>query len=208
MSPYDGCQGHVYGERDQVTGRLTLIAHAPTEARRHSAFPFDEPVEERELERAAALDWKAPRAQRVFSAPELRTQQTAQALGLSASNSVELCDCDYGVWRGRKIDEVEAEDPEGVLAWLTDPSSSPHGGESVESLIARTGRWIEEQCNVAHTLAVTHPAVIRGAIVYVLGIPALTFWRFDVRPLSLTDLRFNGRVRTVRCASCPLGIQD
>jgi broad specificity phosphatase PhoE len=191
-----------------VTARITLIAHASTEAQRHVAFPLDESIGEGELEKVAALGWRAPRAQRVLSAPELRTQQTAQALGLSASNSVDLCDCDYGVWRGRRMDEVQSSDPEGILAWLTDPASSPHGGESVASLIARTGRWVEGHSDVAHTVAVTHPAVIRSAIVYALRMPAQTFWRFDVAPLSLTDLRFNGRVWTLRCAGCSLQIQD
>ena len=191
-----------------MTARITLIAHASTETQRHAAFPLDEPVADRELEKVAAIGWTAPRAQRVLSAPELRTQQTARALGLSASNSVELCDCNYGVWRGRKMEEVQTNDPEGILAWLTDPGSSPHGGESVETLIARTGRWVKEQCDVAHTLAVTHPAVIRSAIVYTLQIPAQAFWRFDVAPLSLTDLRFNGRIWTLRCVGCSLRIQD
>jgi broad specificity phosphatase PhoE len=191
-----------------MTSRITLIAHASSEAQRHAAFPLDEPVAERELDQIAALGWKTPRAQRVLSAPELRTQQTAQSLGLSASNSVNLRDCDYGAWRGRKLHELQQSDPEGVLAWLTDPSSSPHGGESVENLIARTGCWVEEQCDVAHTIAVTHPAIIRSAIVYALHIPPQTFWRFDVAPLSLTDLRFNGRVWTFRCVGCSLRIKD
>jgi broad specificity phosphatase PhoE len=191
-----------------MTARLTLIAHAPTEAQRRAAFPLDEPVADRELENIAALGWKTPRSLRVLSAPELRTQQTAQALGLSASNSVELRDCDYGSWRGRTMDEVQVSDPDEILAWLTDPSSSPHGGESIENLINRIGRWIDEESDKSHTLVVTHPAVIRSAIVHALGIPAQAFWRFDIAPLSVTDLRFNGRVWTVRCTGCPLRMQD
>jgi broad specificity phosphatase PhoE len=91
-----------------------------------------------------------------------------------------------------------------MVAWLTDPAAAPHGGESIASLIKRTGSWLEEQRDVAHIIAVTHPAVIRGAIVHALQLPLMTFWRFDVAPLSLTDLRFNGRVWSVRCVGCPL----
>ena len=53
-----------------------------------------------------------------------------------------------------------------------------------------------------HTIAVTHPAVIRAAIVHALQVPLPAFWRFDIAPLSLTDLRFNGGVWSVRCAGC------
>jgi broad specificity phosphatase PhoE len=161
-------------------------------------------LEEQEFAKVAALGWKAPRLQRICSAPERQTQQTAQALGLSAAIAHELRDCDYGAWRGREFDELQTNEPEGIVAWLTDASASPHGGESIVDLIHRVGGWLDEQTDAGHTLGVTRPAVIRGAIVYALQAPAQTFWRIDIAPLSLTDLRFNGAVWTVRSTACPL----
>jgi broad specificity phosphatase PhoE len=187
-----------------VAARLTLIAHAATEAQRHTAFPLDEPILEREMAKISGLSWFAPRSTRVWSAPERRAQETVHILGLQAIVADELRDCDYGKWRGRKMDEVQSEDPGGILAWLTDPSAVPHGGESIEDLIGRIGNWMDEQREVDHTLATTHPAVIRAAIVYALRIPVHTFWRFDVAPLTLTDLRFSRNTWTLRCAGCPL----
>jgi broad specificity phosphatase PhoE len=187
-----------------VNARLTLIAHAATKAQRQAAFPLDEPITEREITRIAALNWNAPQAQRIWSAPEQRTQETSRFLGLAAVVADGLRDCDYGKWRGRSMEEVQSADPEGILAWLTDPSSAPHGGQSIEDLIDRVGRWMDQQHDVSHTLAVTHPAVIRAAIVHALEIPAPTFWRLDISPLSLTDLRFNQRVWTLRCSGCSL----
>ena len=187
-----------------MTVQLTLIAHAATEAQRQAAFPSDEPVLEREIAKIAALNWNAPRARRVLCGPELRVRQTSQVLGLEASISDQLRDCDYRAWSGRTMDAVQTEDPEGMLAWLTDPTSDPHGGESIADLITRVGSWMEEQRDVVHTIAVTHPAVIRSAIVHALHLPLETFWRIDIAPLSLTDLRFNGRVWSLRCAGCSL----
>ncbi len=184
--------------------RLTLISHAATEAQRRSAFPSDEPLEEREMAKIAALGWNAPRAQRIVSGPERRVQQTAEALGLTAEVAVELRDCDYGEWRGYTLSEVELRQPEEVFAWLTDPGAAPHGGESILQLITRIGGWLEEQRAQDHTIAVTHPAVIRSALVHTLQGPPSAFWRIDVAPLSLTDLRWNGRVWTVRCSGCAL----
>jgi broad specificity phosphatase PhoE len=184
--------------------RLTLISHAATAAQRRSAFPLDEPLEEREVAKTAALGWSAPRAQRVFSGPERRAQQTAEALGLTAEVEVELRDCDYGEWRGCTLSEVELRQPAEVLAWLTDPGAAPHGGESISQLIARIGGWLQEQRTPDHTIAVTHPAVIRSAIVHALQAPPSAFWRIDIAPLSLTDLRWNGRVWTVRSSGCAL----
>ena len=184
--------------------RLALISHAATEAQRRSAFPLDEPLEERELAKIADLGWQAPRAQTVLSGPERRVQQTAQALGISAEIAVELRDCDYGAWSGSTLAEVEQRHPEEVVAWLTNPGAAPHGGESILQLIARIAGWLEEQRVADHTIAVTHPAVIRSAIVHALQAPPSSFWRIDIAPLSLTDLRWNGRVWTLRSGSCML----
>ena len=187
-----------------MTSRLTLISHAPTQAQRRAAFPADECLDEQEFAKIAALGWQAPRARRIWSSPERQTQQTSQALGLSAAIAPELRDCHYGAWRGRELNELQSLEPESVLAWLTDAAASPHGGESIIDLINRVSRWLDEQRDAGHTLAVTHPAVIRGAIVHALQAPAQSFWRIDIAPLSLTDLRFNGRVWTVRSTACPL----
>lgn len=188
--------------------RLTLISHAATQAQRRAAFPLDEPLDEREIAKIAALGWKAPRAQRILAGPERRTQETARALGLSAAIAADLRDCDYGLWRGRELSELQSLDPEGLVAWLTDPIANPHGGESIVSLIDRVARWMDkgmdEGMEAAHTIAVTHPPLIRGAIVHALQVPPAAFFRIDVAPLSVTDLRFNGKVWTLRSTGCGL----
>ncbi len=183
---------------------FTFISHAATDAQRNAAFPLDEAIIEPERTRIAKLGATLPRAEQIWSAPEQRAQQTSRILGLQVLVASELRDCDYGQWRGRKMEEVQADDPEGLVAWLTVPNSIPHGGESIESLIGRVGKWLDEQTDVKHTIAVTHPSVIRAAIVYALRLPAQSFWRFDISPVTLTDLRFSRDVWTVRCCGCPL----
>ena len=193
------------GKTSEMATRLTLISHAATEALRHAAFPLDEPLEEREIAKIATIGWDAPRAQSILSGPERRTQQTAQALRLSAITAIELRDCDYGTWRGREFEELQKNDPESIVAWLTDPLATPHGGESIVNLIDRVGRWMDGQSDDGHIMAVTHPAVIRSAIVHALNAPAKSFWRIDIAPLSITDLRFNGSAWTLRSSACSLG---
>jgi broad specificity phosphatase PhoE len=186
------------------TSRLTFISHAATEAQRRAAFPLDEPALEREIAKMTGLGWKVPASARVWSAPEQRTQQTSRILGLSVELADGLRDCDYGRWRGRKMDDVQTEDQPGILAWLGDPSAVPHGGESVESLVGRVGSWMDEQRAVKYTIAITHPAIIRAAVVHALQIPLHAFWRIDIAPLTVTDLRFNANVWTLRYSGCPL----
>jgi broad specificity phosphatase PhoE len=187
-----------------LPARITFISHGSTLALRRAAFPFDEPLVDGEIDRIAALGWTVPRVQHVWCGPESRTQQTASAFGLESLVRAELADVDYGNWNGKDIDDIQTSDPEGLAAWLTDLKANPHGGESLAQLIARLEKWMTGQTSSGHTLAVTHPAVIRAAICYALQTPPESFWRVEIVPLSLTDLRFNGRFWTVRTAGCPL----
>lgn len=171
--------------------RLTLVAAAPTAANRAFAFPADEPAEPKALASVSRLAERLPRSGRVLTSPVACARQTAEALGLEATTEPLLRDCDYGRWTGRTLAELEAEDPAAVAEWLTDPSAAPHGGESLAAVIARAAGFLETQAAApGQVLAVTHPAIIRAAIVHVLAAPALSFWRIDIAPLSST--RFSG----------------
>ena len=187
-----------------VPDRITFISHATTEALRRASFPSDEPLVEGELDRIHSRAWAAPRAQHTLCGPELRTRQTAHALGLEASIDEDLAEVNYGTWRGLDLEQVEAQDSEGLAQWLTSLGAVPHGGHSLAHLLVRAGRWLESRKHTGHTLAITHPAVIRAALVCALQAPPESLWRIEIPPLSTTDLRFNGRFWTVRSAGCSL----
>jgi broad specificity phosphatase PhoE len=198
-----------------VPARLTLISHAPTPAQRDARFPADEPLEESSLLKLSTLNWQPPRANRVLTAPELRTQQTASALNLSATSDTELRDIDYSTWQGHNLNDLYAKDPEAVTQWLTDPSAAPHKGETIAHLIGRVTNWlvklaalVAEEKHTTHTIAITHPAVIRAAILHSLNAPPQSFWRIDIAPLTLTDLRHNGLTWTLRSTAIPLTAHD
>jgi broad specificity phosphatase PhoE len=169
---------------------------------------LDESLEKAEAAKAGALGWIAPRTQQIFAGPELRTQQTALALGLNFVVADELRDCNYGRWSGLDLAEIQEREPDKVMAWLMDTSAAPHEGESIAALIGRVGRWVEAQHDAGHTIAVTHPTVVRAAVLHALDAPQLSFWRIDIAPLTLTDLRFNGRAWTLRSSGCAFPTQS
>ena len=83
--------------------------------------------------------------------------------------------------------------------WLTDPARAPHGGESIVDLVERVAAWLASLAgNTSHAVAVTHPAVVRAAILVALGASPNAFWRVDIKPLSRTVLHFRGRDWTIR----------
>ncbi|MGK9234832.1 histidine phosphatase family protein [Inquilinus limosus] len=174
--------------------RLTLICHAATAATRSGSFPSDEPLEARALAEAAALRSALRRADRAWTSPALRARQTAAALGLDAAEEPLLRDGDHGRWAGRRLEEVQAEEPQGVAAWLADPDAAPHGGESLSDVLRRAASWLDARAgDRGRGIAVTHAAVIRAAILHALGAPASSFWRLDIAPLSATELSHDGR---------------
>jgi broad specificity phosphatase PhoE len=172
-----------------MTARLIFVCHASTDAVRRAAFPADEPLDAIGARDAAALAGSLPHADQIWSSPELRARQTAQALGLNAAAEPALRDCDYGAWGGCKFDDVQAREPDAVASWLRDPAAAPHGGESLLTLMQRVAGWLAgEQSHHRRSIVVTHAAIIRAAVVHTLEAPPQSFWRIDIAPLSITRL--------------------
>jgi broad specificity phosphatase PhoE len=166
-----------------MTTRVLLISHGATTATRLTAFPGDEPLA------GTATPDPLPRTRLAMSGPEQRCRQTAELLGLEPTIEPRLRDCDYGRWRGRTLDEISSTEPDAVRAWLTDPAAVPHGGESTVDILARAAGWLDELFAVpGRVVAVTHPAVIKAAVVHAVRGTPESFWRIDIAPLSRTGL--------------------
>jgi len=182
--------------------RLTLVSHGMTEAMAAGRFPADEPLNDagrRLVEAVGRLDIRG--VARQLAGPERRTRQTAQLLGLEATPEPRLADLDCGRWRGQTLGTVG---PADLHSWLTEPAQAPHGGESIVDLIERVAGWLSsltENTVPDHTsraVAVTHPAVIRAAILLALDINPKSFWRIDIAPASRTVMHFRNRSWTLR----------
>lgn len=176
--------------------RLTLVSHAMTDAMSAGRFPVDEPLDT--LGRSQvdpAIDFGTTEFS-ALSGPERRCLQTAELLNLRPTVEPRLSDLNCGRWRGEVLSGVR---PADLTDWLTDPTSAPHGGESLVDLMHRVAGWLESlTASPSRTVAVTHPGVIRAAIVVALDAPAKSFWRIDVAPGSRTEMHFRGQAWTLR----------
>lgn len=177
--------------------RLTLISHAMTDAMAAGRFPADEPLNDvgrRQAEAAAGLGVRA--GGREFTAPERRTRQTAGLLGLRAQTEPRLADLDCGRWLGEAPTALPPEELEG---WLTQPTRTPPGGESITGLVDRVAGWLKSLTDkLIPAVAVTHPAVIRAAILVALDAPPASFWRIDVAPAGRVVMHFRAGCWTLR----------
>ena len=190
-------------------GRLTMVCSGATAATRQASFPLEEPLEPRALALAKAVGRHLRRADRVWVSPALRAGQTAQALGLQAIEKPALADQDMGAWSGKALAEISERQPDGIAAWLSDPAAAPHGGESLAHVAIRVSALIDSLLTErGHTMAVTHPAIIRAAVLHVLGAPLDSFWRIDSEPLSVTEFRSDGRRWALRSSGVMLAKPD
>jgi len=171
-----------------------MICTGATIAAREAHFPLDEPLEARAIVLARELRPRLRRADRVWCSPALRAKQTAAALGLEPTVAPILQDLDFAQWSGKSIADVSGEDPDGMAAWLSDPTSSPHGGESLADVSSRASSFMTQLLTErGHMIVVTHAAFIRAAILHILEAPLRAAWRLDVEPLSISDFRSDGR---------------
>lgn len=177
------------------TVRLTLVSHAMTDAMSAGRFPTDEPLNS-VGHRQADASIELGGTDSAYCGPEKRTRQTAELLGLQAAIDPRLADLDCGRWRG---DVLSGVPPADLAVWLTDPGRAPHGGESVVDLVNRVHAWMDTlTTRRSRLVAVTHPAVIRAAILIALDAPPKSFWRIDVVPVSRTVMHFRGHAWNLR----------
>ncbi|WP_430501447.1 histidine phosphatase family protein [Micromonospora trifolii] len=180
---------------------LRLVAHGHTAALRGARFGgADDGLDEGGLRAAlaqarAGADRRGPLGVNAtcLSSPAAAARQTADAFGLLPTIETALADCDYGDWSGRSLAEIAGTQPQALHDWLSAPDSAPHGGESVTAVRDRVGRWLDEQHRAGgRVIAVTHPVVIRVAVVHALSLPLATYRQVDVEPLAVVRLASQG----------------
>ncbi|MEU8706271.1 phosphoglycerate mutase family protein [Streptomyces sp. NPDC048565] len=168
--------------------RVSLVAAARSSALLAERFDDDRPLDDagwREVQLAAHALVPLGAAELRYCSPTPRSRATGDALGFAPLVQPALRDCDMGRWRGLTLSDVAAREPAGVDAWLADPRSAPHGGESLLAFISRVGSWLDTRpVREGTVVAVAEPAVVRAALVYALKAPPSTYWNVDVRPLS------------------------
>ncbi|MBD9731073.1 histidine phosphatase family protein [Streptomyces sp. H28] len=173
--------------------RVTFVAAAGSSSLLNERFQDDRPLDQggwHEVQRVAHELLPLAASDLRYCSPNPRSRATGDGLGYTPLVQLALRDCDMGRWRGMSLGEAMAREPEAVDAWLADPRSTAHGGESLLDFIARVGGWLdtrpaEDGCRV---VAVAEPSVIRAALVYVLKAPPATYWSIDVRSLSTTTV--------------------
>ncbi|WP_028801555.1 histidine phosphatase family protein [Streptomyces sp. 142MFCol3.1] len=186
--------------------RVTFVAAARSSSLLAERFEDDRPLDQAgwdEVQRSAAGLVPLAASELRYCSPTPRSRATGDALGYAPLVQLALRDCDMGRWRGFTLGEAMAREPDAVDAWLADPRSAPHGGESLLGFIQRVGGWLDTRPvdDGSRIVAVAEPSVVRAALVYALRAQPSTYWNIDVRPLSTVTLTGNNRRWNLRLES-------
>ncbi|SDO24386.1 Histidine phosphatase superfamily (branch 1) [Nakamurella panacisegetis] len=175
-----------------MAARLVFVANAPIDSTRAATFPTPDSAVVGRVEPAPI------RMVGCLRGSEQRCAQTASGLGWPAEVDPALDDLDLGAWAGADpMDLLMAGTPE-LADFFRRPTVRPPGGETVSELIARVGRRCDGDWPDGRTVLVTSPAVVRAAVVHLLGLPESAYFNFDVAPLdalscSRSDARWTMR---------------
>ncbi|MET9246030.1 histidine phosphatase family protein [Nonomuraea sp. NPDC003709] len=191
---------------------VLFVRHASTPGMRAACFPAsDAHADTASLARATALAQTVARAAAgsavgpgtgaapgaavvgtagvvAWAAPSVAAGQTVAALGLAARAVPALAEVDCGRWRGLPYERVAREEPDALASWLTDPHAAPHGGDSLAAHAERVAAWLESVRAEPGVVAVCDAGAIRAALGHALGLDPLSAARFDLAPLSVTEL--------------------
>ena len=162
---------------------LVLVRHGETEwhAENRYAGRSDVALTDRGRRQADALAAWAPGAglDAVVTSSLSRARETAapvaRALGLRAEIDARLVEVDFGAGDGRTRDEMRAQFPDALAAFLARPASCPFPrGESGADAVARALPALEHLEDVhpdGRVLVVAHQTLLRLLLCALLGIP-------------------------------------
>jgi probable phosphoglycerate mutase len=150
---------------------------------------------------------------RVISSPLHRTVETArplaERLGLSIETDDRLIEIGHGSWEGLLREEIERDDPGRMRLWRTSPESVAfQDGESLTGVLERWRAFasaLSKQPEAGHEeriAIVTHDALVRCAILDMLGRPLADFWQPRVVNCGYAQARFESGRRFLLDECC------
>lgn len=184
---------------------LALLRHAPTEwnAARRLQGRADISLSAEGRASLTARRLPAPVSDfRCLASPLRRTQETAALLGLSPDLDPRLIEMDWGLYEGRRIDELRREQGEAFVEnEARGLDFTPEGGESPRHVQVRVAPLLAEIARRREsTLAVTHRGVIRAVYAWAVGwdMTGESPDRLDLYAMQVFTLTDDGTPRVAR----------
>lgn len=202
-----GTPAHWTGATTPPT-RFVLLRHGQTEmsaAKQYSGHSDPSLTDLGLRQAAAAAQMLSARGgiDAIVTSPLTRCVQTAEAAARVLDLEVEVIDHlieqDFGDWEGKTFDEAHAMSPQLHEEWLTDPTVTPPGGESLQVLhnrVRAVRRELQQRYECRTVLVVSHVTPIKSFIRQALdaGPHVVSRMFLDLASLSVVEF-FDGQAR-------------
>lgn len=189
--------------------KLILVRHGETEWIRQKRYQgrADIGLNQTGLTQARAVGkfLKSEKPVAIFSSALKRARQTAKFVvqqnrsKLHLQIDKSLNEISFGKWEGMAHAAARVKFPKSVRRFYKSMANSqPDGGESLQSLKNRVGRFLKAFFRAygdggETAIVVAHGGTIRMMMVHILGIPLRVFWNFRIDPASVTILNVNSK---------------
>ncbi|MBV9113747.1 MAG: histidine phosphatase family protein [Hyphomicrobiales bacterium] len=111
----------------------------------------------------------------------------------------------FGRWRQAALPDISGRAGSATEMTGTGRKAIPDSWRTIG--LNRVGSWLDGLAPVGgHVIAVTHPAIVRAAIVHAMGAAAAMFWRIDIAPLTYTSLRRSSGEWRLRSSGSPIAL--
>ncbi len=182
--------------------KLYLIRHGQTDWNVAGKIQgcHDIPLNEtgRQQARYLAEGMKNRPVTHIYSSPQKRALETAQAIAVSQGVEVTalsgLREVEFGDWEGMTWKEIEEKDPERYARWVRTPAEvTPPGGESRACIYERVGAAVEQIVREAKgdVAVVSHGAALAYAVSYMLRNEMGSHREVIVKNVSISTLEYD-----------------
>jgi len=160
---------------------IYIIRHGQTELNNRQVLQgrSDHPLNDHGVRQAAeaAEKLKEVTFEKVFSSPLIRARQTAELIVPSVPAVIDsrLIEMDYGPYEGMDLHSLTPE----VITFFSDfvHNPAPEGMEPLESVVARAGAFMEEQCRTQGNILIsTHAIAMKGILEYLTPESHGAYW--------------------------------
>lgn len=171
--------------------KIYIVRHGQTAWNKEKVFRgrVDVPLNEQGLREAEAVGEALKNAGIgfVYASPLSRAVQTATPVAKRASLEVirsdGIIDMNFGPWEGKRLAEVEKEDPERFRAWVERPEKLViPGGETLDDVKDRAIKAIHEIAE-RHPddtgMVVSHRVVCKLLVLGLMGLGPDKFWNIQ-----------------------------
>ncbi len=167
---------------------IDLLRHGDVEGGRKYRGQLDDPLSKLGWEQLRSATNKIQSWQHIVTSPLKRcsafASELSQTHSLPLKTEIKFKEVSFGLWEGKKADELIESEPENIKKYWSDPiNTTPPQGENLlyfEKRVMSGWENMLKEFQGKHILVISHAGVMRIILCHVLGMPLTELFKLDV----------------------------